>query len=95
VRIGARARLGERAVIVAHDLVELGDGALLGEWAAAADAAPTAGDVETPVRRQPLRVAPVVVGPGARVGPHAALGPGARVAAGAEVAPYAVLHATP
>jgi acetyltransferase-like isoleucine patch superfamily enzyme len=95
VTLGPRARLGERAVIVALREVALGEAAVLGDWAAISDADRTFGDAETPVRHQPLRVSPVRVGAGAVIGPHAALGPGAEVAPGEEVAPYAVVGAGP
>jgi acetyltransferase-like isoleucine patch superfamily enzyme len=68
---------------------------VLGDWAAVTDAAPATGDVETPLRRQPLQATPVVVGEGAVVGPHAWLGPGARVRAGEAVAAYAVVASAP
>ena len=93
VRIGRGARLGERAIVVAHARVQIGAGALIGDWAAVTDVGPTWEAVETPVREQPVRRAPVTVGDGAVLGPHAALGPGATVAPGEQVAPYAVLPA--
>ena len=73
--------------------MEIGAGALIGDWAAVTDVGPTWAAVETPVREQPVRRAPITVGAGAVLGPHAALGPGATVAAGQLVAPYAVLPA--
>jgi acetyltransferase-like isoleucine patch superfamily enzyme len=95
VRVGARSSLGERAVIVAHESVEIGSRVAVGDWAALHDAAPTYDDVERPVRAQPLRTAPIRVGEGAVLGPHAVLGPGAAVAAGQAVPAYAVLPAVP
>ncbi|MDA0166199.1 hypothetical protein OM076_38395 [Solirubrobacter ginsenosidimutans] len=95
IRVGAGVAVGERAVIVAHAGVEIGERARIGHWAALNDAAPTWDDVETPVRAQPLRRAPITVGAGAVLGPHASLGPGARVAPGEEIAPYAVVPAPP
>jgi acetyltransferase-like isoleucine patch superfamily enzyme len=91
VRVGRGARLGDRVVVVAHAGVSIGARAVVGDWAALSDVAPTWDDVERPVREQPLRVAPIAVGEGAVLGPHAALGPGAVVGAGEELAPYAVL----
>jgi acetyltransferase-like isoleucine patch superfamily enzyme len=91
VRVGRGARLGDRAVVVAHARVEIGAGAVIGDWAALTDVGPTWDDVERAVREQPVRRAPVAVGAGAVLGPHASLGPGATVAAGEVVAPYAVL----
>jgi acetyltransferase-like isoleucine patch superfamily enzyme len=91
VEIGAEARLGERSVIVALSSVTVGAGAVVGEWAVLSDAEPSGGDVEVPVRLQPVSSRPILVGDGARIGAHAALGSGARVAAGAAVGSYAVL----
>jgi acetyltransferase-like isoleucine patch superfamily enzyme len=93
VRIARGARVGERAVLVSHTGLEVGERALIGDWAALDGGAPTLADVELPVRAQPLRRAPLTIGAGAVVGPHAVIGPGARVAAGARVEPYAVLPA--
>jgi len=90
VRLGAGARLGERAIVVAHVRVEIGAGAVVGDWAALTDVGPTWEEVEIPVRGQAVVRAPVEVGPGAVLGPHASLGPGATVAAGEAVAPYTV-----
>jgi len=92
VRLRRGARLGERAIVVSHAGVEIGAGAVVGDWAAVEGAAPTYADVEAPVREQPLLRAPVTIGAAARVGPHAVVGPGVAVPAGAEVAPYAVLQ---
>jgi acetyltransferase-like isoleucine patch superfamily enzyme len=90
VRLGPGARLGERAVIVALAGVDLGAGAIVGDWAAVADAGPTWADAETAIRRQPLRAAPIRVGRDARVGAHAAVT--ASVGDGARIAPYAVVE---
>jgi len=95
VRVGAGTSIGERAVIVAHESVEIGPRVAVGDWAALDDSAPTFDDVERPVREQPLRSAPIRVGERAVLGPHASLGPGARVVAGEEVPAYAVLPALP
>jgi acetyltransferase-like isoleucine patch superfamily enzyme len=89
VRLGPGARLGERAVIVALAGVEIGAGAEVGDWAAVTDAAPRWSDPETAIRRQPLRIAPVRVGRGARVGVHAVVS--APVGDGAVIAPYVVV----
>jgi len=91
VEIGAGARIGARSVIVALSSVTVGAGAVVGEWAVLSDAAPSGGDVEVPVRLQPVASRPILVGEGARIGAHAALGSGARVAAGAAVGSYAVV----
>src|SRR4051812_34561443 len=89
--MGPGAVLGARAVVVSHAGVSIGPRAVLGDWAALSDAAPSFANVEAPVRAQPVESAPIVVGAGAAVGPHAVLGPGAVVAAGDVVAPYAVV----
>jgi acetyltransferase-like isoleucine patch superfamily enzyme len=91
VRVGPGASIGERAVIVAHESVEIGPRAAIGAWAALADAAPTYADVERPIRKQAIRSSPIIVGERAVIGPHAALGPGVMVAADEEVPAYAVL----
>jgi acetyltransferase-like isoleucine patch superfamily enzyme len=93
VRLAPGALLGERAVIVALAGVEVGAGAVVGDWAAVADAGPTWASAETAIRRQPLRVAPLRIGDGAHVGAHASVG--ASVADGAVVAPYAVVEREP
>jgi acetyltransferase-like isoleucine patch superfamily enzyme len=95
VEIGAGARLGERSVIVAVSAVTVGAGATVGGWAVLTDVEPSGADVETPVRLQPLRPLPIVIGDGARIGAHAALGPGAQVAPGAAVGAYAVVPTPP
>ena len=95
VRVGAGTSLGERAVIVAHEAVEIGERVAIGDWAALTDVAPTFDDVERPVREQPLRSGPIRVGAGAVLGPHASLGPDVTVAPGEAVAAYAVLPAPP
>jgi len=95
VRVGAGTSLGERAVIVAHEAVEIDERVAIGAWAALTDVAPTFDDVERPVREQPLRSGPIRVGAGAVLGPHASLGPGVTVAPGEAVAAYAVLPARP
>jgi acetyltransferase-like isoleucine patch superfamily enzyme len=90
VTIGPRAVLGERCVLIAHAGIDIGEGAVLADEVVAIDFAHTHDDSEMPVRLQPLRASPVVVGPGARIGVGAALEPGARVPAGATVPARAV-----
>jgi carbonic anhydrase/acetyltransferase-like protein (isoleucine patch superfamily) len=92
VKVGAGARLGERAVVVSHVGVEIGEAALIGDWAAIEGAAPTFADVEWPIRDQPLLTGVTSIGAGAVVGMHAVIGAGARVPAGATVEPYAVVR---
>jgi acetyltransferase-like isoleucine patch superfamily enzyme len=95
VTVGAGARLGERSAIVALSDVTVGAGAVVGEWAVLADFEPTTDDVELPVRLQPLRPRPVVVGDGARIGAHAVLEAGAQIAPGAVIGSYAVVPTPP
>ena len=89
VRLGAGARLGSRAVIVARERVEIGQGSTIGEWALVCDTEPTYDDPERPTRLQPLHVAAVRVGENARIGAHATILAGATVPAGAVVGSYA------
>ena len=91
VQIGAHARLGDRCVLIAHAGIDIGANATLADEVVAIDFEPTHDDVETPVRLQPLRAEPIVVGPGATIGVGAALGPGARVHSGAVVQPRTVV----
>jgi acetyltransferase-like isoleucine patch superfamily enzyme len=88
VRVGPGARIGARAVIVAHERVELGAGCVIGEWALVCDAEPTYADPERPTRLQPIRIAAVRVGDGARVGAHATIHAGAKVRPAQVVASY-------
>jgi len=92
VKIGAGARLGERVVVVSHAGVEIGEGALIGDWAAVEGAAPTFADAERPIAEQPELHALVTIGAGAMIGVHAVIGAGATIPAGATVAPYAVVR---
>ena len=78
VRIGPGARIGERAVLVAHAGIDVGAGCDVGDWAIIADAEPAFAD----------RPAPVRLGDGARIGLHAAVVAGATVAPGEVVEPY-------
>jgi acetyltransferase-like isoleucine patch superfamily enzyme len=85
VVIGADARLGERCVVAAHERVEIGAGARLGDEVVLIDFDHDVGDVERPVREQPLLTAPVVIGPRAVVGTAAGVLRGATVGEGARV----------
>ena len=85
VRIASGAVLGERCVILAHERVEVGAGARLGDHVVLVDFDHSFDDVEVPVRLQPLRTAPVVVGAGAIIGPGVVVERGGRVAPGAIV----------
>jgi acetyltransferase-like isoleucine patch superfamily enzyme len=91
VRIGAGARIGERATLVALAGIVLGERCEIGPYALVADAGPGVADVERPIRLQPVRAAPIEVGAGARAGAHAALLAGARVGAAAVLGSYAVV----
>jgi acetyltransferase-like isoleucine patch superfamily enzyme len=86
VRVGPGAVLGERSVLVSEGGIDLGAGCVVGDWAMVADAEPSFDDPERPTRLQPLRVAPVCVGDGARIGTHAVVQ--ATLAAGEVVEPY-------
>lgn len=89
VHVGAGAQLGERSVVVARERVEIGAGAVVGDWALVCDTEPRYDDPERPTRLQPVRTAPVRIGERARVGVHATVLPGGDVGAGAVLAPYA------
>jgi acetyltransferase-like isoleucine patch superfamily enzyme len=95
VAIGARTRLGERCTVAATSGVEIGADCLVGDLVLFADADPGIEDVETPLRLQPLRRAPIRVGDRARIGAHAAILAGATIADGAVVGSYAVVRANP
>lgn len=92
VKIGAGARIGERAVVVSHAGVEIGEGAVVGDWAAIEGSAPTFADPEWPIREQPLIRGVVTIGAGAVIGMHAVIGAGSEIPAGMTVAPYAVVR---
>jgi len=91
VRIGAGTRLGERCTLASTAGIEIGSGCSIGDYVLFADSDLGFDDVETPVRLQPLRMAPIRVGDGARIGAHAAVLAGAQVANGAVVGSYAVV----
>jgi acetyltransferase-like isoleucine patch superfamily enzyme len=88
IRLGAGARLGDRAVVVARERVEIGAGSAIGEWALVCDTEPTYDDPERPTRVQPLHVAAVQVGDNARIGTHATILAGATLPPGAVVGAY-------
>lgn len=92
VRIGAGTRLGERCTLAATAGIEIGGGCSIGDSVLFADAEPGFDDVETPVRLQPLRRAPIRVGDGARIGARAAVLAGAQIPAGAVVGSYEVVR---
>ncbi|MGZ4271037.1 MAG: acyltransferase [Solirubrobacteraceae bacterium] len=91
VVVGVDARLGERCVIAAHERVEIGPGARLGDEVVLIDFDHDVGDVERPVREQPLLTAPVVIGARAVVGTAAGVLRGVTVGEGARVGVRAVV----
>jgi len=72
-------------VLAAHERVDIGAGAVIGEWALVTDTEPTFDDPEQPTRLQPLHTAAVHIGEHARVGAHATILAGAAVPPGAVV----------
>jgi acetyltransferase-like isoleucine patch superfamily enzyme len=91
VAIGAGATLGERCVLAAHERIEVGARARLGDEVVIVDFDHDLADVERPVRRQGLLTAPVVIGEGAVVGTAAGVLRGVTVGDGARVAVRAVV----
>jgi acetyltransferase-like isoleucine patch superfamily enzyme len=91
VAIGAGARLGERCVVAAHERVEIGPGARLEDEVVLIDFDHDLGDVERPVREQPLLTAPVVIGARAVVGTAAGVLRGVTLGEGARVGVRAVV----
>jgi acetyltransferase-like isoleucine patch superfamily enzyme len=85
VVIGADALLGERCVVAAHERVEIGPAARLGDEVVLIDFDHDVGDVERPVREQRLLTAPVVIGARAVVGAAAGVLRGVTVGEGASV----------
>jgi acetyltransferase-like isoleucine patch superfamily enzyme len=91
VDVAADARLGERCVIAAHERIEIGRGARLGDEVVLIDFDHDVRDVERPVREQGLLTAPVVIGPRAVVGAAAGVLRGVTVGAGARIGVRAVV----
>jgi acetyltransferase-like isoleucine patch superfamily enzyme len=91
IRIGEGAALGERCRLIAHEQIDIGPGAVLGDEAVAVDFDHRYDDVELPVRLQGVATAPVVVGAHARIGARAAIQRGVTIGSGAEVGPLAVV----
>jgi acetyltransferase-like isoleucine patch superfamily enzyme len=91
VVIGAGARLGERCVVAAHERVEIGPGARLEDEVVLIDFDHDVGDVERPVREQPLLTAPVVIGARAVVGTAAGVLRGVTVGEDARIGVRAVV----
>jgi acetyltransferase-like isoleucine patch superfamily enzyme len=91
VAIGADARLGDRCVVAAHERVDIGARARLEDEVVLIDFDHDVGDVERPVREQPLLTAPVVIGERAVIGASAGVLRGVTVGAGARVGVRAVV----
>lgn len=91
VSVGADAQLGERCVIAAHERVELGAGARLGDEVVLIDFEHDVRDVERPVREQGVVTAPVVIGERAVIGAAAGVLRGVTVGAGARIGVRAVV----
>ena len=91
VAIGADAHLGQRCVVAAHERVEIGAGARLGDEVVLIDFDHDVDDVDRPVREQRLLTAPVVIGERAVVGTAAGVLRGVTVGAGASVGVRAVV----
>ncbi len=85
VVIGEGARLGERGVILCHERIEIGPGAVLGDEVVLVDFAHDHSDPETPVRHQPLLTAPISIGAGAVIGHRAVIERGVAIPPGARV----------
>ena len=92
VRIGAGTRLGERCTLAAMAGIDIGADCLIGDYVLLTDSDPGFADIETPMRLQPLRTAPIRIGDGARIGAHAAIMAGARIGDGAVVGSYAIVR---
>ena len=91
VRIAAGATLGERCRLIAHERIEIGAGAVLGDEVIAIDFDHRYEDVERPVRLQGVATAPAVVGAGARIGTRTAIQRGVTIGDDAEVGALAVV----
>jgi acetyltransferase-like isoleucine patch superfamily enzyme len=91
VAIDADAHLGDRCVVAAHERVEIGAGARLGDEVVLIDFDHDIDDVERPVREQRLLTAPVVIGERAVVGTAAGVLRGVTVGTGARVGVRAVV----
>ena len=91
VTIGTGAVLGDCCRLVAHAGIDVGPRCVLADEVAIVDVDHDVGDIERPIREQPLLADPIVLGQGAVVEHGAALlrgvtiGPGARIGARAVV----------
>jgi acetyltransferase-like isoleucine patch superfamily enzyme len=91
VVVGTDAQLGERCVIAAHERVEIGPKARLGDDVVLIDFDHDVRDVERPVREQGLVTAPVVIGERASIGAAAGVLRGVTVGERAHVGVRAVV----
>jgi acetyltransferase-like isoleucine patch superfamily enzyme len=91
LEIGAGAVLGERCVIVCREAVTIGAGARLGDEVVLIDFDHGIDDVELPIRVQPLKTAPIVVGERARIDFGTAILRGVTVGADAHVGTRSVV----
>jgi acetyltransferase-like isoleucine patch superfamily enzyme len=91
VAIGAGAVLGERCVLAAHERIEVGPRARLGDKVVIVDFDHDLADVERPVRQQGLLTSPVMIGEGAVVEAAAGVLRGVTVGDGARVGARAVV----
>ncbi|UTI62984.1 hypothetical protein NBH00_16655 [Paraconexibacter antarcticus] len=92
LRIGRGTVLGERCVARLLAGADVGPQCRLADEVVLADCGPVTSDVETPLRRQGLRAAPIAVGAGVRIGPRAVVLGGARIAAGVQVGAQLVVR---
>lgn len=91
VELAAGVVLGTGCAVIAHDLVRIGTRTVLEDGVVVLDFDHDIADVETPIRRQGLLMAPVHIGPDARIGVRACVLRGVTVGAGAVVGPHAVV----
>lgn len=91
VTIGDGVAMGERCTLLAHAEIAVGDGVRFGDGVLVVDFDHGTGDVERPVRLQPLELAPVAVGDGAVLGHGACVLRGVAIGAGAVVGAHAVV----
>jgi acetyltransferase-like isoleucine patch superfamily enzyme len=91
VTVGSGAVLGERCVLAAHERIEIGARADLGDEVVIVDFDHDLRDVERPVRQQGLLTAPVVIGEGAVIATSAGILRGVTIGARAHVDVRAVV----
>jgi acetyltransferase-like isoleucine patch superfamily enzyme len=91
LKVGREAVLGERCIVVAHAGVEVGEGCRLGDWVTLTDFEPIADSVDSPLRTQGVRAAPIRLAPGAIVDHGANLLAGVAVGEHARVGAHAIV----